>query len=61
MKKEKPSLKHLSLLLFGLLLFAKVSNTDLPYLGKEYIILSAIQLYLIAAYFIVPKLKKKQS
>ena len=60
MKREKPSLKHLFLLLFGLLLFAKVSSTDLPYLGKEYVILSAIQLYLIAAYFIVPKLKKNQ-
>lgn len=61
MKKEKQlSLKHLALLLFGSLLFVQVSSTNLPYLGREYVVLSAIQLYLITAYFIIPKLKNKQ-
>jgi hypothetical protein len=58
--KKHLSLKHLVLLLFGLGLFTKVSSTDLPYFGREYVVLLAIQLYLATAYFIVPKLKEKQ-
>ncbi|MGD1897729.1 MAG: hypothetical protein ACFB16_12345 [Phormidesmis sp.] len=56
-KKIKASGKHLVLLLLSVLLFSQVSNTNLPYLGREYVVLFIIQLYFVATYLVVPKLR----
>lgn len=61
MKKIKASGKHLALLLLSILLFSQVSNTNLPYLGREYVVLFVIQLYFIATYLVIPKLKGEHS
>ncbi len=56
-KKMKTSGKHLALLLLSILLFSQVSSTHLPYLAREYVVLFIIQLYFMATYLVIPKLK----
>lgn len=62
MKKIKTlSKKNIALLLVGLALFSQVSQTDWPYLAKEYVVLIAIQLYFVTTFLIIPKLKGDSS
>jgi p-aminobenzoyl-glutamate transporter AbgT len=62
MKKIKTlSKKNIVLLLVGLVLFSQVSQTDWPYLAKEYVVLIAIQLYFVTSLFIIPRLKDDRS
>ncbi len=61
MKKIKASGKNIVLLLLGVLLFSQVSNTNLPYLGREYLVLFVIQLYFVATYLVIPKLNGEHS
>ena len=49
--------KNVGLLLVGLALFSQVSQTDWPYLAKEYVVLVVLQLYLVTAFVVVPKLR----
>jgi p-aminobenzoyl-glutamate transporter AbgT len=62
MKKIKTlNKKNVALLLVGLALFSQVSQTDWPYLAKEYVVLIAIQLYFVTTLVIIPKLKGETS
>ena len=49
--------KNVGLLLLGLALFSHVSQTDWPYLAKEYVVLVVLQLYLVTAFVVIPKLR----
>ncbi len=49
--------KTAGLLLVGLVLFSQVSQTDWPYLVKEYVVLVVLQLYLVTAFVVIPKLR----
>lgn len=49
--------KNVGLLLVGLALFSQVSQTDWPYLAKEYVVLVVLQLYLVTTLVVIPKLK----
>ena len=49
--------KTVALLLVGLTLFSQVSQTDWPYLAKEYVVLVVLQLYLVTTLVVIPKLR----
>ena len=55
--KKPLNRQTVGLLLVGLALFSQVSQTDWPYLAKEYVVLVVLQLYLVTTLVVIPKLR----